>query len=133
MITTTQANAVLDALLGTTGLLPGTVYVGLLLAQPNPDGSGVSEPSGGSYARQAVTNNATEWPAAVGRAKTHANNIVFPAATANWGTITHFGIFDAVSGGNVRIYGALDVARIVNNTDQYRFLAGVTPLRVTVP
>lgn len=133
MLTTTQANAILDSLLGSTSLLPATVYIGLLQSQPNPDGTGIVEPSGGSYARVGVTNNPTNWPAASARQKTHAFDITFPVATASWGTITHFGIFDAVSGGTVRIFDALDLARVVNNTDQFRFLAGTSPLKVSVP
>jgi len=133
MLTTAQANAVLDSLLGTVGQLPATVYVGLLLALPNPDGTGIVEVTGGSYVRQGVPNNTANWPNSISREKSHANDIVFPAATATWGTITHFGIFDAPSGGTVRIYDALDLARTINNTDQFRFLAGTSPLKIRIP
>jgi hypothetical protein len=104
-----------------------------MTASPNPDGSGVVEPSGNGYARVAVTNNATEWPAASSREKTHANNIIWAAASGGpWGTLTHVGVFDALSGGNVRIYGPLDVPRTVNDTDVFRFLAGTSPLKLTI-
>lgn len=130
----TVANATLDLLLGTPGLLPATVYIGLMTQAPNANGTGVVEPpSGNGYARVAVTNDVAHWPAASGRRKTHANDIIFPAATGGpWGTITHFGIFDAASGGNLKIADALTNPRTVNNTDVFRFLAGVTPLALQV-
>lgn len=127
------ANAVLDSLLGTTGILPGTVYVGLLLGPPASNGTGVTEPVGGSYARQASVNNGTNWPAASARLKTHAFDITFPVATGNWGLITHVGIFDAISAGNLKLFGALAIPRNIVTTDQFRFLAGTSPLALSLP
>jgi len=125
MLVDAVANAVLDRLLGdTAGPIGATAFIGLLLTAPNADGSGVFEPSGNNYARVSVANNATQWPAAVARSKQHANDITFNAATGTWGTVTHVGVFDAISGGNLRIFDSLTVARLIVNTDQYRFLAG---------
>ena len=136
-ITNVIANATLDKLAGVptpTGLLPATLYVGLLLANPNNDGTGVVEPAGNGYARVSRANNLTEWPAASGRIKTHANDIVFPAASGgNWGTITHVGIFDAASGGTLLAFGALNTPRQVLDTDVFRFLAGFSPLQIQIP
>ena len=128
----TVANQFLDSLLGTPGLLPATVYIGLMTAEPNPDGTGVVEPSGNGYARVGVANSVAQWPAASSRQKSHASDIVFAAASGgSWGTITHVGIFDAVSGGNLKCYGALDTPRLVNDTDVFRFLSGTSPLTLT--
>jgi len=138
-ITNATANAALDKFLGQPisggGLWPSTVYIGLLLAEPNPDGSGVVEPSGGlAYSRPGVTNSIAEWPGATSRQKTHASDIVFPQAIGgNWGTITHVGIFDAASGGSLLAYGPLQTARPVNETDIFRFMAGFAPLTLTFP
>lgn len=131
------ANAVLDKILGEAapgGVLPSTLYWGLLLAAPNNDGSGVSEPVGNGYARISLANNLTQWPAATARAKTHANDIVFPAASGgNWGLVSHFGGFDALSGGTLRCFGALATPRQVNDTDIFRFLAGFAPITFSIP
>lgn len=128
------ANQILDQLLGTSGLLPGTVYIGLLLNAPNSDGTNVNEPPGFNYARVAVTNNATQWPNAVSRIKTHANDIVFPMANGgSWGTITHGAVFDASVGGNIRIVGSLTTPRVVADQDIFRFLASTNALRLTTP
>lgn len=126
------ANALLDVQLGATTILPATVYVGLMFGSPASDGSGVSEPLVGAYARVGVANNPANWPAASGGIKTHGFDIIFPTATAAWGNLTHFGIFDALSGGNVKIYGPLDVPRNVQLGDTFRFLAGTSPLRVSL-
>jgi hypothetical protein len=124
MLVDAIANATLDAYLGATSILPSTVYIGLMTVQPNANGSGVVEPVGNGYARVGVTNNPTNWPAASSRTKSHTGDIVFPTASGTWGTIYYVGIFDAPSGGNLRLYDALSVPRLIINTDIYRFLAG---------
>ncbi len=125
MLVDAAANAILDRLLGdVAGPVGATVYIGLLIGAPANDGSGVVEPVGNAYARVAVTNNATQWPAAVARVKQHANDITFPTATGTWGTVTHVGAFDSPSGGLLKIFDALTVQRLIVNTDIYRFLAG---------
>lgn len=134
MLVDAAANAILDRLLGdTAGPVGATAYIGLMTTAPAADGSGVVEPVGNAYARVAVPNNPAQWPAAVARIKQHANDITFPPATGTWGTVTHVGVFDAPSGGNLRIFDALTTARLIVNTDQYRFLAGgVNALKFTV-
>lgn len=79
-----------------------TVYVGLFTAVGTDAGTGFTEVSGGSYARVA-TSGAT-WNAASGTAPSttsNASTITFPQATASWGTVIAFGLFDASSGGNL--------------------------------
>lgn len=110
-------NEILDHLLGNAAYAaPATVYVGLYTAAPTDAGGG-TEVSGGSYARAAVTNNATNWPAASGGAKANGTAITFPAPTANWGVIVAFGIFDAASAGNLLYWGLVTPNKTVNNGD----------------
>ena len=117
-------NELLDHVFGNAAYsAPATLYVGLFTATPNDAGGG-TEVSGGSYARAAVTNNATNFPAASGGAKSNGTAITFPMATGSWGTITSFGIFDAASGGNLLAWGALSVSRAVVNLDIVYFPAG---------
>lgn len=124
-------NSVLDALLGASAtLMPGTVYLGALLAAPNEDGTGVVEPAGGAYARLAITNNGTNFPAAASGMKSNGVDLTMATATgANWGNITHVGIFDAASGGNLRLKGALDSPRNVLDGDVMKFLATTLKLQ----
>lgn len=100
---------------------PSTVYLGLFTADPADVIA--SEVTGGSYARKAITFND---PTTNGTAMRCSNSavITFPQATASWGTITHFGIFDALSGGNLLVTGALSASKAVANTDTIEFAAG---------
>jgi hypothetical protein len=116
---TTYANTILDALLGSGA--PATLYIGLYTASPNPDGTGGTEVTGGSYARVAVTNDATHWPAAAGGSKHNALAVTFATATANWGSVVAAGIFAAISGGTPYYFDDLDDARTVNNGDGFSF------------
>jgi hypothetical protein len=108
-------NKVLDIIGGTTFSAPATIYVALYTAAPTDAGGG-TEVSGGSYARVAVTNNATNWPAASAGAKSNGTDIVFPAPTANWGTIVAFALFDAAAG-NMLYWGLVTPNKTVNNGD----------------
>jgi hypothetical protein len=56
--------------------------------------------------------------------------ITFPTATGSWGTITHFGLWDAVTAGNNRGSGALTTAKAVNNGDTARFAIGALTITV---
>ncbi len=109
------------------GTGPTSLFVGLLTAAPSDTGGG-TEVTGGSYARVSVASSTTNWAGtqaaastavSSGTSGTTSNNgaITFPAPTANWGVVTHFGIYDASSGGNLLIHGALTVSKTVNNGD----------------
>lgn len=115
---------VLDHLLGrTTYTAPATVYVALYTTAP-ADAGGGTEVSGGSYARKAVTNDATNWPAASGGSKANGTAIAFPEATANWGTVVAWGLFDASSGGNLLYWGTLTQNQAVNSGSTASFAIG---------
>lgn len=119
-------NKILDHVLGGGDYTrPATVYVGLFTTAPSDTGGG-TEVSGGSYARVAVTNNATNFPAASSGSKSNGTAITFPAATANWGTVVAFGIFDASSGGNLLYWGWL-------GSDSGKVFTAGTDDNVTIP
>ena len=118
-------NELLDHVFGAEAYAaPATLHIALSTADPLDDGSGLTEPSGGAYARATVTNNATEWPAATSGSKTNANQITFPTATGLWGTVTHFAIMDAATGGNEIAHGALTTPKTVDPGDTVSFAAG---------
>src|SRR5210317_1809693 len=96
---------------------PTTVYVGLFTSNPDEDGSG-TEVSGGSYARQAGTFSVT------GNTATTTAAIEFPTATGTWGTVTHIGIYDAVSAGNLLAYAALTTSKSIASGDVFRIPTG---------
>ena len=111
-------NKLLDHALGTASYTMPTVYLALYTSDPTDADTG-TEVSGGGYARQAVSFNA-----ASGGSASNSSDITFPQATADWGTITHIGLRDASTGGNRLWYGALDVAKTINNGDTFEISAG---------
>lgn len=111
-------NKVLDHVFGAAVYTaPATVYVALYTVIPTDANASGTEVTGGSYARVAVTNNATNWPAASGGAKSNGTAVTFPAPTAAWGTVVGFAIYDAATVGNQLAWGALTVNKTVNNGD----------------
>lgn len=101
---------------------PANVYVGLFTAAPSDSGGG-TEVTGGSYARVAVTTTGG-WtaPGAAGLTDNVAD-IVFPTASANWGTVVAIGIFDAASAGNL-LYWNTVTGQAVNSGAAARIVAG---------
>lgn len=118
-ISTYLAHKVLDHILrGETYTPPTTCYVALYTSNPGDDDSG-NEVSGNGYQRVPVTFNA-----AANRRATNSNDVEFPEPTGNWGTITHFGIKDASTGGNLLFYGSLSAPVILGPGQQLIFRAG---------
>lgn len=127
------AQALLDSLFGNSsnfgalGSAP-TIHVGLSSTTPAEDGTNVTEPSGGSYAR--VATAASDWNAATLADPSlldNANELAFPQATADWlsGTdLTHAVLYDAASGGNFLGSAALGTAKPVLNGDTAKIAAG---------
>lgn len=102
-------------------------YVALFTAAPSDSGGG-TEVTGGSYARVTVACSLANWAGTQSAGSTSAssgtggvtsnnNAITFPTPSANWGSITHFGIFDASTSGNLLYHGALTTPKTVNNGD----------------
>ena len=77
------------------------------------------EVSGGSYARQSVAFAA----ASNGTSATNAT-VTFPAASANWGTITHVAVMDAATAGNVLFWGAVTTAKTIETGDTFQVTSG---------
>ena len=124
-------NEILDHLLSAaTYTAPATLYLAVFTAAPTDAGGG-TEVTGGSYARLAVTNDATNFPAAVAGAK--SNGVALPMVTAseNWGTIVAYALFDASSAGNMLGWADLTSSVIINNGDTLRFAAGALTYSLT--
>jgi len=105
---------------------PAAVYVGLFTSPPTSDsGTGGTEVSGNNYSRQAVTFGA---PSA--GTITNSSAPGFAASGGAWGTVTHFGIFDAPSAGNLLGWDALSASKTIADGDTATF--GVGTLTVTL-
>jgi hypothetical protein len=94
-----------------TATRPTTWFLALFTAAPNDTGGG-TEVSGSGYARQAIT-----FGAASGGTVSNTSTHTFTASGGNFGTITHWAIFDAVTAGNMLVYGAATTSRTINSGD----------------
>lgn len=128
-------NKLIDHILrGQPYTAPTTVYVALFTAPPT-DAAGGTEVSGGGYARVAIASSLANWAgtqgagtvtSSTGTSGTTSNNavITFPQSSASWGTIVGFGIFDALTGGNMLIFGGLTASVAVPSGVTASFAAG---------
>lgn len=64
------------------------------------------EVSGGGYARQDCHGSGA-WTSPSNGAGSNVAAITFPVASAPWGTVDSYGIYDASSGGNLMIFDTL--------------------------
>jgi len=105
---------------------PSNTYVALFTSSCS-DSAGGTEVSGGSYARVAVSGATSSWKGTHGSTSgasagtngtiSNAAAITFPSPTANWGTVSHWGQYDASSGGNLLVCAALTTSKTINNGD----------------
>jgi hypothetical protein len=110
-------NALLNATLRNTSYTsPAIVYAALFTSDPTDAGTG-TECSGPGYARKAITFAAPSG----GVTTNSAAACEFDQATGDWGTITHFGIFDALTTGNLLYYGALTTSKVIASGDVFKF------------
>jgi hypothetical protein len=129
-------NALLGLILNKDAFTGPSTWVSLYTTDPTDADSG-TEVSGGSYARVRVYDNASgtpDWNTAVvdgvGYLVDNSDDITFPTATAAWGTVTHFGIHDAVTAGNLLYHGALDSSQVVGTGGIFKFLVGELNLKL---
>lgn len=94
---------------------PTAWYVALFKSSPGEGGGGTEVASAYGYTRKQVTS----WSAVSGTYR-NPSDITFPAASGgNWGTITHIGIFNASTSGQLLCFAALDVSKTVNDGDTF--------------
>ena len=97
---------------------PTTKYLALFTALADGEAGSVTEVSGGGYARQSVAFTTS--------GNTTSNNaaVEHPTATANYGTVTHVGVYDASSSGNLMAYAALSSNKTIETGDVFRVPSG---------
>ena len=94
---------------------PSSFYVALFTSNPAEDASGTEvSTSGTAYARQSVTFSVS------GNTATNTAAIEFPTATASYGTVTHVGVYDASTAGNLIAYAALTTSKAIDTGDVMR-------------
>jgi len=97
---------------------PGTKYLALFTAIADGEAGSVTEISGNAYARQSVAFTTS--------GNTTSNNaaVEFPTATGSWGTVTHVGVYDASSSGNLMAYATLSSSKAIATGDVFRVPSG---------
>lgn len=108
---------------------PSTVFIALYISNPTASDTG-QEVTGGEYVRQAATFSA---PAADNGSQVIKNSveIAFPVASADWGLVTHIGIRDAATGGNLLYFGGLGNPRTILTGDILKFAANKLELTLS--
>jgi hypothetical protein len=96
---------------------PTDWYIGLFTDDPTDAGTG-TEVSGNAYSRTAVTFTVS------GDTASNSGAVEFPEATGSWGTITHMGIYDAATSGNLIAHAALTASKAIASGDILRFPIG---------
>lgn len=90
---------------------PATLYLELVTAMGATDGSGGTAAPG--FARLAVTNNLTSWPASSGQTKTNGIALNFGTNGAGSATIVGLRIWDASTSGNLLTLNTLSTPTVV--------------------
>lgn len=119
---------------------PSGLFVALFTTAPSDAGGG-TEVAAGGYARVSAGVGDASWRAtqggngapSSGTGGQTSNSVVitFPLPTANWGTVTHIGLFDAATGGNLLVWNPLTTPRPINNGDgNPQFLADALTITV---
>jgi hypothetical protein len=114
-------NKVNELLVGKTAFTLPTAYVALFTAAPSDSGGG-TEVTGGSYARKSTAG--ADWNTSSGGSISNANAITFVTASASWGTVTHWAVFDASSAGNMLFWAILTNSKTIGSGDTASFAAG---------
>ena len=123
MNTTYFMNQIMGNVFGTqtTPALPSGFYLGLSTTQPVIGGTGYTEPATASgYARVRISSLSTPSAGAVN----NTASISFNAASASWGTIPYYCIFDAETGGHLLMWGTLATPKTVSAGDVLLFANG---------
>lgn len=106
---------------------PVTVYLALFTTDPTDANSGTEvSTSGTAYARQAIT-----FGAPTNGLGANSAQILFPTATAPWGTISHVGIYDAATAGNLLFHAPLAVPKSITTDEAFDVNAGNLSVQIT--
>ena len=98
---------------------PTAWYLALFTSNPDEDGSGTEVTTvGTAYARQTAAFTVS------GNTASNSAAIEFPTATASYGTVSHVGVYDASTGGNLIAYAALTTAKAIDTGDVLRVNLG---------
>lgn len=114
---------VLNVLRGVTFAAPATVYLALYLNDPGESGADGTEVSYAGYKRIAIDFSAPA-DSNGGIGVQNLTDITFPTPVSAAGTITHIGILDSLTAGNMLCRGELVEPLVIGADEPPVFLAG---------
>lgn len=100
-----------------------TTYVALHTTSPLDTGLG-AESAGTNYARIDTGTFTSMTGITDGQTENTAEIAFAQASDGTWGTITHIGLWDAVTAGNLIYHGALTSSKIIDANDTFKIAAG---------
>ena len=123
-LSTYAERKLLDHVFKNTSYTSPQAYIGLFTSDPTDSASG-TEVSGNGYARIRIDNKMSSATANSDNSQiTNSSVITFSAASGGaFGTITHIGIFDASSSGNLLAHGALASSKVISDGDTFQINA----------
>jgi hypothetical protein len=124
-MTTFLSSALLNHLFAGVEYTPAPLHAALFTSDPTAAGLTASEVSGGGYARQAMT-----FSQASSLSASNNSAVQFSSATAPWGSITHVGLMNAATGGDMLYYGPLNSPANVQSGDSFVFNAGAVAVSI---
>ena len=120
--------------------IPSHLYMGLHVGAPTEASPSTNEISAGGYSRVLLVDNisstsfqnsssgmSTLFELTTSDNLTNASAIDFAEATADWGTVTHYSIWEdnfSSNASNCLMIGALSSGVVVNDGDQFRIAVG---------
>ena len=136
-VSTYLGNMILNSVLrGQPFTLPTSVF--LALHTDDPGNSGINEVTlvaWPAYARVDIDGGTTidaGWSAAAAKATSNLKQLLY-SVNDGAGAVdaTHYGIWDAATGGNLFLYGALTASKNIGVSDQLIFNTGSIDISVT--
>ena len=118
--------AILKLMRGTAITAPSTMYLALFQSNPGETGTAGTEANYTGYTRKPITFTApyAQTTGSTTYVLEKAADISFAEATASGNTITHVAVMDALTGGNMWLYGVLDTSLVIQNGVTPTFRAG---------
>ena len=121
-------NIINSTLRGQAFTVPSTLYFALFTSDPTDNNLTVNEVSGTWYTRQST--GAWAAPTGSGNSTSNSNQIQFSAVTGSSVTVSHWGIYDAATSGNLLYSGAFSTTKTFNIGDVA--VVGAGALQITV-
>ena len=128
-------NALINSTLrGASFPTPNALFLALFTADPTDANIVANEVNGSWYARQDITGGgaiSSGFTAPSNGVTSNARVLTFPPVTGAQVTVTHYGIYDASTGGNLLIHGPMTTSKTLLVDDVLSFAIGALQIAAT--